>query len=59
MSNIRYGKPSMTNLPYELGKAIFEEIDNSKPVDKIKRKKEANDFIKRVLEERKRNGKNS
>ena len=25
MSNIRYGKPNMNNLPYEHGREIFEE----------------------------------
>ena len=30
MSEIRYGKPSMTNLPYELGKSIFDEIMNKR-----------------------------
>ena len=29
---VTYGRPSMTNLPPELGRRIFEQIRNSKPV---------------------------
>lgn len=39
MSDIRYGKPNMNNLPYELCKSIFEEILNSPKVDRENRKK--------------------
>ena len=39
MSNIRYGKPNMNNLPYELGKSIFEEMDNPPKADRQERKK--------------------
>ena len=56
MSEKRYGKPSMTNLPYELGKSIFEEMDNSPRVDKEAIRKEVEEFKKKVIEERKRNG---
>ncbi|MBQ6492527.1 MAG: hypothetical protein IJI92_01475 [Erysipelotrichaceae bacterium] len=56
MSEIRYGKPSMTNLPYELGKSIFEEMDNSPRVDREAIRKEAEAFEKKVIEERKKNG---
>ena len=48
MRDIRYGKPSMTNLPYELGKAIFEEMDNSPPVDREAIQKEV-DKLKETI----------
>ncbi|MBR5341367.1 MAG: hypothetical protein IK151_05525 [Erysipelotrichaceae bacterium] len=56
MSEIRYGKPNMNNLPYELGKAIFEEIRNSPRVDREAIRKEVEEFKKRVIEERRRKG---
>ena len=46
----------MTNLPYELGKSIFEEMDNSPRVDREAIRKEAEAFEKKVIEERKKNG---
>ena len=55
MGEKRYGKPSMTNLPYELGKSIFEEIDNSPRVDREAIRKEVEAFEKRVIEIRKKN----
>jgi hypothetical protein len=33
MNTIRYGKPCMTNLPPELGRAIFNQILNSPKPD--------------------------
>ena len=59
MSDIRYGKPSMTNLPYELGKSIFDEIMNSKPVDRQAMRREADELEKQIIEARKaaKNGK--
>ena len=33
MNTIRYGKPCMTNLPLELGRAIFNQILNSPKPD--------------------------
>ena len=42
MSEKRYGKPNMNNLPYELGKEIFEEILNSPKVDREARRREGN-----------------
>ena len=52
MSEIRYGKPNMNNLPYELGKEIFEEILNSKPVDKEARHRKVEEFKKKAIEAR-------
>ena len=42
----------MNNLPYELGKAIFEEMDNSKPVDQEKMEREVRQLEERMLEGR-------
>lgn len=33
MSKIGYGKPSMNDLPYELGKSILEEMLNAPKPD--------------------------
>ena len=54
MSNIRYGKPNMNNLPYELGKSIFEEMDNSPKVDRQERKKEALELQKKMMDARRK-----
>ena len=42
----------MNNLPYELGKEIFEEILNSKPVDKEARHRKVEEFKKKAIEAR-------
>ena len=49
----------MNNLPYELGKSIFEEILNSKPVDRDAIKKEVAETKQRIYAERQKklNGK--
>ena len=49
----------MNNLPYELGKSIFEEIMNSKPVDKEQFDKEVMEMKKQMIAARERedNGK--
>lgn len=59
MSDIRYGKPNMNNLPYELGKSIFEEMDRSPKVDREARRKEALELEKQMFEARRKeeNGK--
>ncbi|MBR5341369.1 MAG: hypothetical protein IK151_05535 [Erysipelotrichaceae bacterium] len=54
MSNIRYGRPNMNNLPYELGKAIFEEILHSKPVNREQFNKEVDEFKKQMIEARRK-----
>lgn len=54
MSDIRYGKPNINNLPYELGKSIFEEILNSPKVDRENRKKESLELEKQMIEARKK-----
>ena len=54
MSDIRYGKPNMNNLPYELGKSIFEEMDNSPKIDREARRKEALELEKKMYEARRK-----
>ena len=54
MSEIRYGKPSMNDLPYELGKSIFDEILNSKPVDREAIDKECAEIKKEIFAARER-----
>ena len=46
---IRYVKPSMTNLPYRLGKRIIKIMDNTPPVDFSAQRKEADEINKRLL----------
>lgn len=48
---IRYGKPNMTNLPPELGRAIFEQMLNTPPSDLKKMKEEADMLEKKMKEE--------
>ena len=33
MSETRYGKPCMANLPYDLGKSIFNDMDKTPKVN--------------------------
>ncbi len=49
----------MNNLPYELGKSIFEEMDRSPKVDREARRKEALELEKQMFEARRKeeNGK--
>lgn len=51
-----YGKPSMTDLPPELGKRIFEQIRNSKPMsdeERADRSKAALERLKKARAEAK------
>ena len=54
MSDIRYGKPNMNNLPYELGKAIFKEMDNAPKTDHDALNKRAELLEKKIIEDRQR-----
>lgn len=55
MNNIYgYVKPCMTNLPWELGKAIIEQIRNSPPPDREKLRVESRRIVKENLEVRMR-----
>ena len=54
MSNTRYGKPNMNNLPYELGRSIFEEMDKSPKIDRQKRIEEALQLQKKMMEARRK-----
>lgn len=48
----RYGKPCMTNLPKELGVAIFEQILNTPKPDYAKMDAKAKELEKKILEAR-------
>lgn len=53
---IVYGKPSMTDLPTELGRRIFEQIRNSKPMsdeERAARSKAALERLKKARAEAK------
>ena len=50
----RYGKPNMTNLPSELGKAIFEQILNTPRPDDEKLDAEARELEKQMIKVRER-----
>ena len=43
-----YGKPIMTNLPPDLGKSIFEQILNSKPMSEEKRRAKVKAAIEKI-----------
>lgn len=49
---VRYGKPNMTNLPSELGIAIFTQILNSPKPDREKMRAESKALEKKMLEAR-------
>ena len=51
-----YKKPSLTNLPPDLGKSIFEQILNSKPMSDDERRRITNEEISRIIEAEKKNG---
>ena len=42
----RYRKPDMTNLPQELGAAIFKQIMNSPAPDREKMRRECQSFVR-------------
>ncbi|MBR1597937.1 MAG: hypothetical protein IJ661_03365 [Lachnospiraceae bacterium] len=45
---VRYGKPSMTDLPYELGVRIMEQIMNAPKPDFTNADKEIAEITKRI-----------
>jgi hypothetical protein len=51
---IRYGKPCLTNLPEDLGKAIFKKILATPAPDRAKMKAESEALLKEMIEERER-----
>lgn len=62
MSKIGYGKPSMNDLPYELGKSILEEMLNAPKPDWQAMKKKADEmearmYASRIEEEKRKNTK--
>lgn len=52
--NSRYNKPSMTNLPRELGVAIFKQILNSPAPDREKMRAESRRLVKGNVKVRER-----
>ena len=50
--NVRYWKPNMTNLPYELGKEIFNQILSTPAPDHKKMQEESARIVKEMLKER-------
>lgn len=50
----RYRKPNMTNLPRELGTAIFKQIMNSPVPDREKMQRESQSLLEKNIEIRKR-----
>ena len=56
---IRFGKPSMTNLPYDLGSRIIKTIMNSPKPDFTEADKEIAELEARILRDRaNQNGQN-
>lgn len=51
---IRYGKPSLTNLPADLGKRIFKQIMNTPAPDRAKMKAESDQLLKQMIKDRER-----
>ena len=51
-TSTRYGKPCMTNLPSELGVAIFQRILSTPRPDREKRRIETMEIEKEMLEMR-------
>ena len=49
---VRYGKPNMTNLPSDLGIAIFTQILNTPKPDREKRRAESKAMERKMLEAR-------
>ena len=49
---IRYRKPNLTNLPPELGKAIFKQILSTPAPDRKARQREAERLEREIIKER-------
>ena len=50
--NVRYWKPCMTNLPYKLGKEIFEHIRSTPAPDIAKMQEMRDSIMAEILKER-------
>ena len=50
----RYRKPCMTNLPPDLGRAIFEQIRNTPAPDVEKMQAESARLVREMLQDRER-----
>lgn len=53
-NTVQYGKPSMTNLPPELGMAIFRQILETPAPDRDRLRRESARLEKAMLQERDR-----
>ena len=50
--NVRYWKPCMTNLPADLGKAIFKQILSTPAPDIAKMQERSDHIMSEILRER-------
>ena len=50
----RYAKPSMTNLPKDLGKSIFRQIMNTPKPDRERMRAESAELLRQMVKERDR-----
>ena len=57
MDETRYRKPNLNNLPYDLGRAIIDEILNSEPVDRKRLRKEADELEAKIIKIRREEAK--
>ena len=57
MDENRYRKPNLNNLPYDLGRAIIDEILNSEPVDRKRLRKEADELEAKIIKIRREEAK--
>ena len=48
-SHVRLAKPSLTNLPYDLGRRIFEEMGNAKKPDFTDAREEVEEVKQRII----------
>lgn len=54
MDNVRYGKPSMTDLPHDLGRRIINQIMSTSKPDFSETDKMIDDMTKKIIERRER-----
>ena len=51
-NTVRFGKPSMTDLPYELGRRIFSQMNSTPKPDFTKTRKEVDEIKQKIIAER-------
>ena len=49
---VKYRKPSMTDLPYELGRRIFSQMNSTPKPDFTETRKEVDEIKQRIIAER-------